>query len=189
MSAGIDYGMGQTNIDAETGIRYGCISMHSVSQAWADSSEADYGEPHCPQCGELVAEADPHGYVDPDTGDDYPQYEERGCQDYVCHKCGHTLDSEMVSGDEPAGYYLRDAEYEAVSCLDSDILITKSPYYTRAVFCSPCVPGACSIETPDPDGAKAYVFDHSWFESGVAPYPVYRVEDDTLVEAVVHAKV
>jgi hypothetical protein len=33
MSAGIDYGMGQTNVNHETGIRYGVISQNSVMQA------------------------------------------------------------------------------------------------------------------------------------------------------------
>jgi hypothetical protein len=31
MSAGIDYGMGRTNIDSLTGIRYGVISSHSIN--------------------------------------------------------------------------------------------------------------------------------------------------------------
>ena len=41
---GIDYGRGVTNIDAETGIRYGVIPMNAVLQAWADSAEPNYGE-------------------------------------------------------------------------------------------------------------------------------------------------
>jgi hypothetical protein len=41
-NAGIDYGRGLTNIDTETGIRYGVISQNEVLQAWADSSEPDY---------------------------------------------------------------------------------------------------------------------------------------------------
>ncbi len=44
-NAGIDYGMGLTNVDRDTGIRYGVISSHDILQAWADSSEAYYGEP------------------------------------------------------------------------------------------------------------------------------------------------
>ena len=39
---GIDYGRGQTNIDHKTGIRYGVISIHEVTQAWCDSSEPFY---------------------------------------------------------------------------------------------------------------------------------------------------
>lgn len=39
---GIDYGFGKTNIDTETKIRYGIISVNSVLQAWADNSEPFY---------------------------------------------------------------------------------------------------------------------------------------------------
>lgn len=39
---GIDYGMGQTNRDPKSGIRYGVISQNEVLQAWADESEAVY---------------------------------------------------------------------------------------------------------------------------------------------------
>ena len=42
---GIDYGLGKTNIDKTSGIRYGVISQHSVGQAWYDESEAYYGTP------------------------------------------------------------------------------------------------------------------------------------------------
>ena len=41
---GIDYGMGVTNIDVKTGIRYGVINQNEVLQAWCDSSEPYYGE-------------------------------------------------------------------------------------------------------------------------------------------------
>ena len=40
---GIDYGLGQTNIDTKTGIRYGVIHQGECLQAWADSSEPYYG--------------------------------------------------------------------------------------------------------------------------------------------------
>ncbi len=51
MAKGIDYGNGLTNIDHSNGIRYGVIPANEVLQAWCDSSEPDYGEPHCPKCG------------------------------------------------------------------------------------------------------------------------------------------
>jgi len=46
MSAGIDYGMGKTNIDKKTGIRYGIIPVNNVD-FWWDEAEPYYGE-----CGE-----------------------------------------------------------------------------------------------------------------------------------------
>lgn len=43
----IDYGHGITNIDPEIKIRYGIIALHSVMQAWCDSSEPYYS---CEDC-------------------------------------------------------------------------------------------------------------------------------------------
>ena len=57
--AGIDYGMGTSNIDHNTGIRYGVISQNEVLQAWADSSEPDYG---MPEENELPEDAEPMGF-------------------------------------------------------------------------------------------------------------------------------
>ena len=174
MSVGIDYGMGRTNINHATGIRYGVISQHSVTQAWADSAEADYGKPTCPKCGNTVNEYEHADRMDAwEFGD--------GCCDYVCESCEYIFDSGEAFGDEPIGWNYDDDGYTLVDCLDSDIMILNSPYYTKAIFCSPCVPGACSIESPDEDGAKAYCLGHDWFEDGKAPYPVYSVATNELL--------
>jgi ribosomal protein L37AE/L43A len=182
---GIDYGMGQTNIDRETGIRYGVIHHGEICQAWSDSSEADYGDPTCPKCGgKAVDTTDPEGDVHPgDDGarDDYTVLH-HACGDWACDDCRMLFDGEDAYGEEPNGYYLDDGEYVATqSGDDCDVFVLKSPYYTRAAFCSPCAPGACYLLSPCEDGAKAYCFGHDWFDDGIAPYPVYRVSDDTLV--------
>jgi hypothetical protein len=184
----IDYGLGQTNIDLETGIRYGCISQNSVLQAWADSSEPDYGEPSCPECG-----GDAHETIPEEL-----HWDGRG-SDYACTACECLFDSDEVFGDEPLGYVLDDGEYSAQSCLDSDIIITRAPYYTYAPYCSPCAPGAGDLDSAircgwgdlcrhdgESDccrgrGVKTYCFGHDWFEDGRAPYTVYRVSDGSTV--------
>lgn len=134
---GIDYGLGQTNIDRKTGIRYGVIPIYDVLQAWADSSEPEYP---CDIC----------------------EFEEGSDE---CEFC------------EPCGNHLSDKEYEACSD-ETDIFIIKSPYYTRADFCSPCAPGACHLRDHNPQGEKCYCFGHDWFENEKAPYPVFRIKDD-----------
>ncbi len=48
-NAGIDYGMGKTNIDKETRIRYGVIPVYDILQAWAESSECIFA---CQECEE-----------------------------------------------------------------------------------------------------------------------------------------
>ena len=180
MSAGIDYGMGISNVDKSNGIRYGVISQNSILQAWADSAEPDYGEPTCPKCGNAVKDAATAG-----AGDDtWPHYREHGCEDYACESCEMYLDSQDAFGDEPQGWNYSGDGYDLTDCLDSDVLVLKSDYYTFAQFCSPCVPGAGNLDSDDPDGVKTYCLGHDWFEEGKAPYPVYRVDDDSLVEPV-----
>lgn len=171
---GIDYGLGRTNRDTETGIRYGVISQYTVGQAWYDDAQPDYGEATCPKCGNAAKE---YG----DSHEDYDSYSEYGCADYACENCEHTLDSCEVFSEEPLGHSFENAEYTLTNCLDSDIMVIKSPYYTFAQFCSPCVPGAGNLDSPMPEGAKTYCLGHNWFESGVAPYPVYCVKTDALI--------
>ena len=161
--AGIDYSLGKSNFDTETGIHFGVISQHSVLQAWADSAEPDYDEPTCPSC----------------TGKLTPANEEK---DYYCKDCDKSWFSQDVFGDEPNGWTLDDGEYKACDCLDTDIMILKSPYRTYAQYCSPCVPGAGNLDHPIcPENAEGscscYCFGHDWFDDGKAPYRVFRVVD------------
>lgn len=177
---GIDYGMGTTNVDVKTGIRYGVISQHSVSQAWADSSEADYGDPTCPKCGAVAIQYDP----DLETGQDDWECARQECADFMCDTCEYVFGAESAYGEEPRGYSYSGDGYECVDCLDSDIMVLLSPFYTFAPFCSPCVPGAGNLEQGGDarsGGVKAYCLGHDWFESEVAEYPVYSVETGELV--------
>jgi len=158
---GIDYGRGQSNIDHDTGIRYGVINQNEVLQAWADSSEADYGDAECPECqGDAVDyDNDKHGDWD---------YEKHECADYACEECKKVFGSESAFPEEAYSYYFIDDGYQA-ECSDDmgDIFITKSPYFTYCQFCSPCAPGAGYLINPvkeENGGVKTYCFGHDWFE-------------------------
>jgi ribosomal protein L37AE/L43A len=161
---GIDYGMGDTNINKATGIRYGVIHQHEVLQAWCDYSESDYGPPTCAKCGNEVSD------------EDEPDQDENG-HDFHCKNCEHSFNSQDAYGDEPLGHYLDDGEYKASqsACDTGDIFVLSSPYYTLCSFCSPCAPGAGYFMDFCDDGVKTYCFGHDWFEDGKAPYPVYSV--------------
>lgn len=193
MGRGIDYGLGSSNIDPSNGIRYGVINQHEVLQAWADSSEADYGEPHCPKCGNEAVDTNAETKLPPqgpeleaiealDAKREEYEYLHHACGKYACDDCEIRFDGEDAYGDEPNGYYVDDGEYQATQGQDCDIFVLKSPFYTRAGFCSPCAPGACYLTDSCEDGEKAYCFSHDWFEEGKAPYPVYRVDNDELVD-------
>lgn len=185
MSKGIDYGLGQTNIDKSNGIRYGVISMHEVCQIWCDSSEGDYGEAHCPKCGNEAIDIDANDGIHnslPDIDELEPDDWTDEGRDYACLECRYSFDSSEAYGDEPLAHNLDDGEYKATQGQDdSDIFILSSPYYTKASFCSPCAPGACYLTSPCDDGEKCYCFGHDWFDDGIAPYPVYKVSDDSIV--------
>jgi hypothetical protein len=197
---GIDYGLGTTNIDHETGIRFGVINQDDILQAWAEVSEADFGPPTCPKCGNEAAVLGNGDAPDtiPDLDDEPEGWEIIGTE-YACEACQYAFDGDEAFGDEPACWHLDDGEYVATQSRDdSDIFITKSPYYTHAQFCSPCAPGACHLKVPtDETGPRAYCFAPDWFDywtdSGTeptgeyngqktsCPYPVYRVKDGACV--------
>ena len=200
--AGIDYGMGSTNIDHDTGIRFGVISKHKVGQAWYDSEELQWGEPCCGECGNEASpiEAVPFDLDDcvatefagafrhydklaipeehqDDIGKDTWKDEGR---DYCCLYCARSFDSDDAFGDEPIGSSYVDEEYKCFAS-DSDIFIEKSPYYTLCNFCSPCAPGAGYLKSANPNGIKAYCLGPDWFGEGECPYPVYRVDNDECI--------
>jgi len=164
---GIDYGMGQSNIDKTNGIRFGVISQHSIHPDLIDTFEADYGKPHCRKCGNEAVEYDEEKHSE--------YQEDFGCSDYACESCERIFDSSDAFGEEPLGHSLDDGEYKATMGADGDIFLLKSPFYTHAQFCSPCAPGAGHLAHPCEDGPKTYCFDHDWFEEDEAPYPVFSV--------------
>lgn len=193
MSRGIDYGRGVTNIDTATRIRYGVISQHSLADWFYDEYEPQYGEPTCPKCGNAAVNvAAPGGNALPDAAEEWENISRHGCDDYACLSCEHYLDSSDAFPEEPQGFKLEDDEYLAVDCLDSDVMVLRSPFYTFAPFCSPCVPGAGNLDSAVPEdrtddvmltqyGAKTYCFGHDYFEGERAPYRVFRVTDDSEV--------
>lgn len=101
-------------------------------------------------------------------------------------------------GVEALSYSFKGDGYSMVNCLDSDVMVLKSPFFTYAPFCSPCVPGAGNLDSAADNarvtsleyeadlhriaqdigtqcGVKTYAVGHDWFEDGVAPYPLYGV--------------
>jgi hypothetical protein len=90
--------------------------------------------------------------------------------------------------------------YQLSNCLITDVFVGKSPYFTYAPECSPCVPNAGNLDSAEGfEGAepslkaahivqertakrkgwlKTYCLGHDMFEGGKAPYPVWSVEDE-----------
>jgi hypothetical protein len=175
IAAGIDYSTGLENRNMETGIHYGVISQNECLQAWADNSEAFYA-PCCPSCGNKIAET---------FQNILEAIEEAENKDavYHCPSCNEELGQNDFDFAEASSYYIDDDEYSAEAGDDGDIFITRSPYYTRCRYCSPCAPGAGYIMDQDKLGIKTYCFGHDFFEDGKAPYKVYSVKTNRIVKA------
>ena len=168
--------MASMNIDRKTGIRYGVISQHSVDPEMVNEKmEGDYGAPTCPECEGTAKTYDDEKHAD------FRPYSSYGLTDYACETCGIVLSPDQVFPEEPLGYLCSDGEYEIGDCLDSDLIVTKSPYFTYGLFCSPCVPGAVNLDSAGEGTVKAYCLGHEWFENGKAPYTVYSVETGEIV--------
>jgi len=188
-SAGIDYGLGKANVDKETGIRYGVIRINALHEFIHDELESDYGDPSCPKCGNSVCESGygkdyiclyclevKHGYPESDLN----EFDKDPNQKFIAQDV--TYWSDEVFSDEPMGSSIS-GKYDAHSAFDSTCLfLTKSPYYTFTQFCSPCAPGAGDLDNPLENGVKTLCFGPEMFDDDKAPYPVYRVSDDSLVE-------
>jgi hypothetical protein len=166
-TAGIDYSLGQSNVNTDTGIHYGVISPHNLSSWVEGEAEPVYPDSvkiECEHCGE---------FFDTDNlcPDDY--------QD--CPECGKQFRARDLDNLEPIGWDYGQSEYTTESS-DLGIYIIKSPYYTRCKFCSPCCPGAGDLNSPTDGGVKTYCFRYDMFDAdNPCPYPVYNVSDDSLV--------
>jgi hypothetical protein len=45
------------------------------------------------------------------------------------------------------------------------VWVIESPHQTHARQCSPCVPNAGDLDSPDPDGVECYTLPGEWFRS------------------------
>jgi DNA-directed RNA polymerase subunit RPC12/RpoP len=181
VSAGIDYsGPGSTvNRDPETGIRYGIISLHKLGEFAPESFEAEY-DARCPHCGTEVPD-DTHF-----TAENRPTNAMHGYY-AVCLSCEKPFEEDDQYSDEASRNICDDGEVKASLDPDGDVWVFMSPYFTRAAFCSPCAPGACSLNSPCDDGERAYCLGPDWFDDlNRPPYPIYSAATGELIEVVIN---
>lgn len=174
-SSGIDYGMGQTNIDKETGIRYGVISCNDLGHhAWDtiqyEATDLDYAEAIDNVKFELTRAIDSV----------LKDYSTRHNAAELAEDIIDGLEFECESGGD-CRRYLYEGKAETFNVLsDGDIVVTKSQYFTLCAFCSPCAPGAGYLGS---DGnVKTYCLGPEWFDGdNPMPYVCYRVSDGSRV--------
>lgn len=168
----LNFGYHNANINLETGIRYGLLGMGNEHLADWVAGELEFLEidPVCPECGET-----------------FENFESNDDSDYVCPHCGYESDNLMDSDEfypENSPMGITSDGYKAELSENNELWIFESKYYTYADLCSPCAPNAGDLDSADEDTGtfKTYCLGHEFFESGTAPYPVYKVDTDERIQ-------
>ena len=178
--AGIDYGMGKSNIDTETGIRYGIVSMNSLNEwAWESMEQGDdldydaFKKEVISSLSSSIREA-------------LEQYslDYQNDSDAIADDVWDGLEVEYESNGDCRRYALEEDGCSLQTTSSGDLFVFKSPFYTHAQFCSPCVPGAGNLDCPCENGPKTYCLDKDWYdEERPCPYPVFRCDTGEQVYA------
>lgn len=184
---GIDYGAGQTNIDKETGIRYGVIPQGSI-----DINALERVFEHGKDLGYEAAKEDLKANLRGALEDYY-----NGSRlDEAVEDAFDALDGWADSLEASGRWLYENRGYKLQTSEPGDLWVLRSPYFTYAQFCSPCAPGACHLDNPLDvkmqagipsimnangsetfcDSNKCYCLGPEWFEEGKVPYDMYSVE-------------
>lgn len=168
-----------TNINPDTGVRYGVISTRNIDQDVLDTifqngTDLSYAE----------AEEEIRRDVEADV---------RAGKDILLDDVDMEVQSRMehYQCEEPVVRYVLtdDAGQPTLEVLTDPTMggaqllwVFKSPYRTKARLCSPCIPNAGDLDNLDPDGEECYDVPPDW-RAGVDEVDA-QLEDDAAFEAV-----
>ena len=175
--SGIDYGMGQTNIDHAMGIRYGVIPLndlasHAFDEIQSNGTDEDYGD-------FMQAMKDDLGRAIKGALEDY-------CSNFDSNEIADDIISSLDLDYESTGdctRYSYDEDGTVLQvCSDGDIFVIKSPYLALCSYCSPCAPGAGDLRSEG--DVRTYCLGPDWFDSDQPmPYQCFSVADGSEVTA------
>ena len=159
---GIDYGNGQTNIDKETGIRFGVLPVNSLNwdaldeilQRGKDVGFEQFKQETVKTVRDAVLEA----------LDFLPKH----CAESLADRCAQAAEtsSELGEGYESDEcHYSFETEDTKLLLRGQYVWVLKSPHIVRCALCSPCCPGAGNLDEICDDGAETYGLDSSWLAS------------------------
>lgn len=155
--------MSIANINPETGIRYGTIYLNHLdpdTAAYLFDGGRNVSEDEDEVIEEIREEvniaAEENGFG---TEDDKERWIEREFERRV----------ESLQIEEPTIEGTCDGVEYMISWLGGAPLlwVLKSPHTGRFRLCSPCVPYACDIESPDEDGYEGYTVPADWLPKEV----------------------
>jgi hypothetical protein len=128
----------------------------------------------CPHCGVDLPDDFVFGFMPEDPTRE--RHVRRAGYYSRCPACDKLIREDDQFPDEPSRHVCEDESYKASLDSSGDAWFFKSPYFTRAAFCSPCAPGACHLASPCEDGERAYCPGPDWFDDeSPAPFPIYSV--------------
>lgn len=177
----------QPNTNPETGIRYGIISANSLNLDLLDTllyavgtelsfietknevrlnleREADAleEEVHIAVAEEDYAMLSSESYMERRTLEAYEAAGFLGREDFIETQLEQAMQDYYCEEPETA------FEYQGVTgrttWLGGAMLvwIFNSPHVSTFDLCSPCVPGACNLDSPNPDGYGGYTVPNDW---------------------------
>jgi hypothetical protein len=166
-----------SNMDLETGIRYGVIPKDDLFNCAEDfftfAKDMSYEE----QWQEIKDSINSLNLSD-DAVSDMLEIAEQDLNDNWNSECSLMR-------------YERDGYIIEASNDGCDLFIIKSPYFTLAPFCSPCAPGACYLRDgikedeledgevkPGSGRLEAYCLPEDWFEEGKCTYKYWEVKEN-----------
>ena len=171
--AGINYASGlNTNKNSETGIRYGVISQHSLmpealDDIFTQGRDLSY-EGYIEEINKNLRSVLSNYFSDwAMKSKDVPSN-----LDCAVENAFNAISDDIgYQSDSPKMLY-ESQDYSIETCSDNDLIVTKSPYFTYAQFCSPCVPGAFNLDSPleqEESDNKCYCLGSDWFGRGESP--------------------
>lgn len=153
--------MSIANMNPETGIRYGTIYLNNLdgdTAAYLFDEGRNVSEYNALQelRHELVFEADDMGFEDEEEMEAWLQEEfERRVENL-------NIEEPTIEGECDGVTYM-------ISWLGGAPLlwVFNSPHVGTFDLCSPCVPGACNLESPDPEGYVGYTVPPDWLRKEI----------------------
>jgi hypothetical protein len=162
-----------TNFDDKTGIHYGAISYHSVMPEALDDVFTQGDNLTYQEAADEAQSTLTKALIDIGLGE---------MAESIWSDIEDLWDGQVYQGDDEVYLYEQDGYKISNSPSLVCLFVEKSPWYTFARPCSPCVPNAGDLDNPE-GLLKTYCLGPEWFEGEKSPYLVYSVANNTLVSS------
>lgn len=142
------------NVNPETGIRYGILAAHNIDQDWLWDMQNHGRDVHFEE-----AKAELWASIKRVCKD----YMRDGDSDFVADQAVECL-GENWEDDEPVYEFELQGVKGRTTWLGGAqmVWVFESPFTDTFKLCSPCIPGACDLNSPNPDGYVGYTVPPEW---------------------------